>query len=476
MLNFYPQKVFEYFEKISSIPHGSYNTEKIADYLVAFAKDKNLDYKRDKSNNVVIFKDAAVGKEKTEPIILQGHTDMVCASEGEFDFINNSITLDTDGKFLFAKGTTLGGDNGIAVAMMLALLDLGEDMPPLECVFTSDEEVGMLGANALDMSCLRGKRMINIDSEVEGVFTIGCAGGVSCNITSQVSRHNAAHLSYKLEVSGLHGGHSGVEINSGYANGIKVACDFLSQVSKEYPVEIVSLNGGQAENAIPKSVECIFLIDGDECIDYLNSVADKITNLVKKSYNEPSVTIKISYEGACVATSLDRESSENVISLIDSLPNGVLSYDEKHDNSVKTSCNIGVVELNENLLNLKIGLRSSVNNDRDALASSINSIASLLGASCEFSGMYPAWEPKSDSYLTKKAVELYKSMYGKEPVVEVIHAGLECSVFSDRISDFDCVSIGPNLIGIHTPEEKVEISSVGRVYDYVWELLKSFNE
>ena len=473
MFNFYPHKVFEYFTKISSIPHGSFNTKKIADYLVSFAEERNLDYKRDNANNVIIFKKGSANKENLPPIILQGHTDMVCASQSEFDFINKSIELDTDGKYIFAKGTTLGADNGIAVAMMLALLDDDMQLPPLECVFTSDEEVGMLGANALDMSCLKGKRMLNVDSEVEGVFTVGCAGGVSCNIEYVVDRHHVSDNVYTFEINTLHGGHSGVEINSGYANGIKVAVDFLSQVSKQYPLELISFVGGAADNAIPKFIKCQFAISGEKCQHQLNEIATEIIESVKSSYNEPALDFVLSFEGEKDACPITRESTDMVLSLIDTLPNGVLAYEPSLENSVKTSCNIGVIKLEEDKLSLKMSLRSSVNAERDMLEASIKNTISIIGADCVFAGKYPAWEPKKDSYLTQIAVETYKNMYGKEPVVEVIHAGLECSVFSEKIADFDCVSIGPNLMDIHTPDEKVEIASVGRVYDYICKLLNN---
>ena len=473
MLNFYPQKVFELFEKISAIPHGSFNTAGIADFLEGFAKERKLEFYRDNTNNVVIYKPGSKGKETCEPVILQGHTDMVCASEGEYDFISDGISLDTDGKYVFAKGTTLGADNGIAVAMMLSLLGSDSELPPLECVFTSDEEVGMLGAIALDMSRLKGKRMINVDSEVEGVFTIGCAGGVSCNISYPVRRHIVSAQCYRLEISGLHGGHSGVEINSGYANAIKVAADFIAQTSKEHHLELIDISGGAADNAIPKYVVCTFTAEGDECTDELRKIADDIINSVKASYNDPEVSCSLTSLGVSEVSAVILDDSDNIVALIDSLPNGVLEYEPQLENTVRTSCNIGVIGLDEDKFTLRISLRSSVNSERDSLASSIESTASLLGADVESYGGYPAWEPVENSPLCAKAADVYKAMYGKEPVIEVIHAGLECSIFSDRISDFDCISIGPNLIGIHTPEEKMDIDSVGRVYDYICKVLKN---
>lgn len=470
MLNFYPEKVFEYFEKISSIPHGSYNCTAIADYLEAFAKEKNLSCHRDGANNVVIYKNAGSGFEDAEPVILQGHTDMVCASEGDFDFINNAISIDSDGEYVFAKGTTLGGDNGIAVAMMLAVLDSDEAYPPLECVFTSDEEVGMVGAIALDMSYLKGKRMINVDSEVEGVFTIGCAGGVSCEINLPVSYNTVSAPCYRFELKGLHGGHSGVEINNDYVNGIRLMADFLSEIYGENTVMISQINGGAADNAIPKNGSCTFICEGMG-EDELRSVAEGLMSAVREANNEPDADFVLDSLGVCEAKAV--VNTDEVLSLIKSLPDGVLAYETHMPGSVKTSCNTGVVSLSDDNFVLRMSLRSSVNADRDALADSVANTVDFIGAECEFSGSYPAWEPVADSSLCTKAKEVYVRMFEKEPVVEVIHAGLECSVFSDRIKDFDCVSIGPDMIGIHTPEEKLNIRSVGRVYDYLCELLKN---
>lgn len=474
MLNFYPKKVFEYFEKISSIPHGSYNTGKIAGYLENFAKERNLKYIKDDSDNLIIFKDGSSGKENLPPVILQGHTDMVCASDGEFDFINQSISIDTDGEYVFANGTTLGGDNGIAVAMMLAILDDNTmDLPPLECVFTSDEEVGMLGAVALDMSALKGKRMINVDSEIEGVFTIGCAGGVSCNADYSAQTHVAPLVSYRVEVSDFHGGHSGIEIDGGYANAIKVLTKFLIKASDICTLELVNISGGAADNAIPKNASCDFAVQEDISLDVLSDIASRLTEEIKVSYNEAALSIKVSTvdinERACIGA----DDTAKIISLLDSLPNGVIAYDEEVENAVKTSCNIGVALCDNNIITLRMSVRSSVNGEKEQLCKKIETICSSHGATCVFSGEYPAWEPRKNSQLCTKATEIYENMYGKAPVVEVIHAGLECSVFADRISDFDCISIGPNLIDIHTPCEKMDIKSVGRVYNYVCELLKN---
>ena len=473
MSELYPKNVFEYFKKICTIPHGSYNTKHIADYLVSFAEGKNLEYVRDSADNVIIYKKASVGKENSEPIILQGHTDMVCASVGDFDFENNPITVNTDGKYIFASGTTLGGDNGIGAAMMLSLLDSELSLPALECVFTSNEEVGMLGAVELDMSLLKSRRMLNLDSEEEGIFTIGCAGGVTLDITSGVGVHTCCENCFSLEIGGLHGGHSGVEINGGYANAIKVMCDIMAQISKENAVELISLKGGVADNAIPKSCICVFGACGEDAYENINRCAETVLDFVKQNYNDPEVYYKLNKSDNSNTISVIREDSYRILSVIDSLPNGIMAYEAGMDNTPKTSCNMGVVNLDENGFVLRMSLRSSSNDEKQSLADSVANTVSVLGAICSSEGSYPAWEPVVNSDFCGKAAQMYKQMYKKEPVVEVIHAGLECSVFSDRIKGLDCISIGPDMQGIHTPDEKVDIASVGKVYDFVCELLKN---
>lgn len=470
MLNYYPQKVFEYFEKIASIPHGSYNSKGIAEYLESFAKEHELEFMRDRANNVVIYKPAGAGFESKEAVILQGHTDMVCASEGDFDFINNCITVESDGEYVYAKGTTLGGDNGIAVAMMLALLESDVALPALECVFTSDEEVGMLGAIALDMSCLKGKRMINVDSEAEGIFTIGCAGGVSCELKLPVSTSEKNLQCYRFELCGLHGGHSGVEINNGYVNGIRLMADYMAALAEKYELQLIDISGGAADNAIPKNGRFTFACDGASEAE-LRAIADEIIAQVRNAYNEPDCGYILTNLGCAVVPVCDR--TTDVTGLIRSLPNGVLAYEANMPGSVKTSCNTGVVCMEDGYFILRMSLRSSANNEREALADAVGNIAESFGASCTLSGSYPAWEPVSNSLLCAAASEVFKRMYGKEPVIEVIHAGLECSVFSDRIQDFDCISIGPDMIGIHTPEERLNIASAGRIYDFICVLLKN---
>lgn len=473
MLNFYPKKVFEYFKKICEIPHGSYNTKHIADFLQSFAEQRNLKYVRDSADNVVIFKEASEGKATSKSIILQAHTDMVCAGVDDFDFENCPIPVQTDGKYIFTNGTTLGGDNGIGVAMMLALIDSDLPLPSLECVFTSNEEVGMLGADELDMSLLKSTLMLNLDSEEEGIFTIGCAGGVSLDISMDVGVHTCPGRCYCLEIGGLHGGHSGVEINGGFANAIKVMCDILSQISKEHTLELISLKGGVADNAIAKSCKCVFSVSENDSFESMEKCAREIINCVKQNYNDPQVYFNLERLNDTQRISVVREDSDRILSILDSLPNGVMSYETGMDNTPKTSCNMGVVSLDENGFALRMSLRSSLNDEKQSLADSIENTVSVLGAQCVLQGSYPAWEPVAESDFCEKAMQVYKRLYKKEPVVEVIHAGLECSVFSDKIDGLDCISIGPDILDIHTPGEKADIASVGRVYDFVCELLKN---
>ena len=459
------KRVFDFFVEFSKVPRGSTHTTAIADYLVDFAKARGLAYRRDEHDNVIIKKAATPGFEGRPTVILQGHTDMVLAENEEcnIDLLADGLELYVDGDFLRARETTLGGDDGVAMAYALALLDSSDiSHPAIEAVFTSDEEIGLLGAVGLDTSDLEGRLMLNIDSDAEGIFTVGCAGGMRVDIKLPVCRSVKADKVYKLSVSGFKGGHSGVEIDKGRHNAIKALVDGLSSVEG---VSIVSIGGGNADNAIPRSCECVFAAEDAENIDF--------AAILKEKYGE--------IEGDMVVTltplsgeflGCDLESSKKVISLVSECPSGVIRMMEDIEGLVETSLNLGIISMTDDTLEISFSVRSAVGAEKEKLAARLRDIAKAHGAEYGQYGEYPAWEYRKESHLRDTMCDVYRDMYGKEPVVMTIHAGLECGIFSDKMDGLDCVSIGPDNFDIHTTEERLSISSTVRVWEYLLEVLK----
>lgn len=472
----YPQRVFYYFEQIAAIPHGSRNTKAISDYLVDFAKEHNLVWYQDENNNVVIVKEASAGYEAAEPIIIQGHMDMVCEKEKgvDIDFEKDGLKLYIDGDFLKAEGTTLGGDDGIAVAYALALLDSQEIAhPKLEVVITVDEEIGMLGADAIDLSMLTGHTMLNIDSEVEGSFLTGCAGGMAVNVTLPIKRVMQSGEKVALTITGLEGGHSGSEIDKEHGNANILMGRLLRALFEETPFGIISLAGGLKDNAITR--ECVTeLLVPQENVNLVKEIADKLDIELKKEFMtaDPSVCIEFEDLGKKEESILDFGSVSRVIFYLRSVPNGVQHMSQVMHGLVETSLNLGIMELKEDALHTVTSIRSSVGTRKADLLDRVTAIVELLGGEAEVEGDYPAWEYKQDSSLRPQIAKVYKQLYGKEPVFETIHAGLECGLLSEKIKDLDCVSFGPDNFDIHTPKEKLSISSTGRVWDFIVEFLR----
>lgn len=472
----YPQRVFDYFEQIAAIPHGSRNTKAISDYLVDFAKEHNLVWYQDENNNVVIVKEASAGYEAAEPIIIQGHMDMVCEKEKgvDIDFEKDGLKLYIDGDFLKAEGTTLGGDDGIAVAYALALLDSQEIAhPKLEVVITVDEEIGMLGADAIDLSMLTGHTMLNIDSEVEGSFLTGCAGGMAVNVTLPIKRVMQSGEKVALTITGLEGGHSGSEIDKEHGNANILMGRLLRALFEETPFGIISLAGGLKDNAITR--ECVTeLLVPQENVNLVKEIADKLDIELKKEFMtaDPSVCIEFEDIGKKEESILDFGSVSRVIFYLRSVPNGVQHMSQVMHGLVETSLNLGIMELKEDALHTVTSIRSSVGTRKADLLDRVTAIVELLGGEAEVEGDYPAWEYKQDSSLRPQIAKVYKQLYGKEPVFETIHAGLECGLLSEKIKDLDCVSFGPDNFDIHTPKERLSISSTGRVWDFIVEFLR----
>ena len=469
-----PASVFGYFEKLCSMPHGSGNTKIISDYLVSFAKEQGIRYIQDELNNVIFFQEGTCGYEDHDPVILQGHMDMVCEKDADCPINMETEGLDVthDGQCVYAKGTTLGGDNGIAVAYALALLaDKSIPHPPLEVLITVDEETGMFGAAGVDLSMLKGRTMINMDSEDEGIFTVSCAGGARGTITLPVKRRAVYGPCVRLTVEGLQGGHSGVEIHKNRTNANKVMGELLSRVQKLMPLCITKLSGGAKDNAIPRSCEATLVVMG-MYPEKINEVAAQLEKEIREQYEEPEVKIYGDDVDALGGNALTSEDTAKVIALLCAAPNGVQNWSADIEGLVQTSLNLGVVRLDEEL-RMTFAVRSSVNAEKRQLLDKLAELAQFYEAGYSEVGDYPAWEYKKDSKLRDTMVRLYTQLYGKEPQVVAIHAGLECGLLSEKLPGLDCVSIGPDMHDIHTSREKLEIASTRRTWEFLLETLKN---
>ena len=469
-----PANVFGYFEKLCSIPHGSGNTKQISDYLVSFAQEHDVRYIQDENNNIILFQEGTCGMEDHAPVILQGHMDMVCDQDADC-----SINMETDGldvqhngTHVFAKGTTLGGDDGIAVAYALALLaDKSIPHPPLEVIITVDEEIGLLGADSIDVSMLKGRLMINLDSEEEGIFTVSCAGGVTSTISLDVERRAVYGPCIRLTVDGLQGGHSGAEIHKNRANANKVMGEFMSRIQKLMPLCLTSLSGGAKDNAIPHTAQATLVAMGIN-LERINDVAAQLQAEIREQYDEPNACVQAFDVDALGGNSLSTESTARIISLLCAAPNGIQAWSEDIPGLVQTSLNMGVIKLGERFT-ATFSVRSSVAAEKQEVLEQLKKVCQFHEGNYSQMGDYPGWAFKKDSVLRETMVETYKRMYNKEPQILAIHAGLECGLFSDKLPGLDCVSIGPDMQDIHTSREKLSIASTRRVWEFLLEVLKA---
>ena len=469
-----PASVFGYFEEICAIPHGSGNTKMISDYLVNFAKEQGLRYIQDENNNVILFGEGTCGMEDHPPVILQGHMDMVCEKDAEcpIDMATEGLDLTHNGSFVYAKGTTLGGDDGIAVAMALALLaDKTIPHPPIEAIITVDEEIGLLGAASIDLSELKGRTLINIDSEEEGIFTVSCAGGATATITLPVDRRAVYGPCIRLAVDGLQGGHSGVEIHKNRANANKVMGEFMSRIQKLMPLCLTSFSGGSKDNAIPRSCQANLVAMGIH-LERINTIAEELQAEIREKYDEPEVTVQAFDVDALGGNSLSTESTAKVIGLLCAAPNGVQAMSADIEGLVQTSLNMGIAKLSDRF-SATFSVRSSVNQEKQELLGQLETLAGFYDGSFSKMGEYPAWEYKKDSNLRDTMVKVYTDLFGKAPEVVAIHAGLECGLLSEKLPELDCVSIGPQMYDIHTSRERLDITSTERTWKFLLEVLKA---
>ena len=470
-----PKEVFKYFEEICAIPHGSGNTKQISDYCVEFAKERGLRCIQDSSNNVIIFKDGTAGYEQSAPVMLQGHLDMVCEKTPDctIDFEKDGLSLMVEDGIITADGTTLGGDDGIAVAMGLAILDSSDiPHPPLEVVLTVDEEIGMLGAADLDCSPLKSRTMLNLDSEDEGVLLVSCAGGVTATCRLPISRETSIGTALLMKISGLTGGHSGVEIDKERANANQLLGRALDELDKKINIDLISVAGGKKDNAIPTMAAAEILVD-DEDVQTAIEFAKEWNEIFRAEYraSDPGLLFEIE-ETEESALPLIPPIKEKVIFALRNLPGGIQRMSLDIPGLVQTSLNMGILETKLDEIVMSFAVRSSVGSEKDELVSRLNSMMRLLGGTVELMGDYPAWEYMTDSKLRVLMIDVFKEQYGKEPEIQAIHAGVECGLFAGKMPGLDCVSMGPDMKDIHTPNECMSIDSVQRTWKFVLEVLK----
>lgn len=470
-----PERVFYWFEELCKIPHPSRDTKKISDFIAGFAAQRSLRFVQDAVNNVVIFKDGSKGYEDHPPVILQGHMDMVAEKtpDSPIDFSKDGLQLRTDGESIWADGTTLGGDDGIAVAYALALLEADAiPHPPLECVFTVDEEIGMDGAEALDTSILKGKTLINADSEDEGILTVSCAGGATSTLRLPVTVKPAEGAGLHLFADGLLGGHSGQEINKGRANANIVMGQLLERLLKQLPFRLVYVRGGQKDNAIPRYNMSKIIVAENRIEDAVKAV-DEIAAELIKALPETEQQAKIYSEVCpCRGKAMDFASTRKVIGLLNAVPNGVQKMSSDIEGLVQTSLNMGILKTENETVTMTFSVRSSVNEEKQELIEKLRAVGAEFGADYLQSGEYPAWEYRRESRLRDIMVQTFDELYGRTPVVEAIHAGLECGLFCDKIEGLDAVSFGPDMQDIHTTREHLNIASAARTWDYLLAILK----
>ena len=470
-------KVFTYFEAVCDIPHGSFHEKELSDYIVAFAKERGLYCRQDARHNVIIKKPGTAGYEKSPALIIQGHIDMVCEknADTEHDFLTEPLKLYIDGDDIKARGTTLGADNGIAVAYMLALLD-AENMehPPLECVFTVEEEIGMGGATDLDAFDLEGKRFLNMDTEEEGYLMVSCCGGRRMRMYLPAEREAASadKKTVAVRIRGLKGGHSGADIHLQRASANVLMGRLLLELREKIGYDLVQVNGGNMDNAICREAEAILCIDPAREGDAKERLAE-LQDIFWAEYKDRESDILLTMEETeAAAEVLTGEVRDNIIALLQLLPYGVQTMDTNMEGLVESSSNIGILRTEEDHIFIDNAVRGSVESRKEAICKKIEVLGELCGAKVVGVNDYPGWQYNPDSELLKIFKEAWTEKFGKEPKVVAIHAGLECGLFAKKIPGLDLISLGPDMHDVHTPDERLSISSTIRVWEYLKYVLK----
>lgn len=469
--NLEPQKVFQFFEEMCQIPHETFDTKRISDYCVKFAQERGLEYIQDEFNNVIIKKPGTEGYENSEPVILQGHMDMVCEKtpDSDHDFKNDPLDLYIEDGYLKARNTSLGGDDGIAIAMAMAVMDSNDiPHPPIEAVFTVDEETGMGGAKGIDLSVLKGHKLINIDSEEEGILTTGCAGGIGLDVEIPVVREEKTGVQITLKIHGLQGGHSGAEIHKQRGNAHKMMGRLLYAIAEKADFSLVDINGGEKDNVIAmENVANIIVAESDAAV--VKAAADDVKAMWNNEFmdDEPSLKVDAEEKGVVTAAAFDAASTQKVIDYLLIIPNGVQGFSRKLQGLTETSLNIGAVMTTESAVCTKQMLRSSVESQKQYLRIQMEQIAKGFGGTTSINNQYPAWQHNPDSELRSIMEDVFKEIYGNNPVIYTPHVGLECGLFLGKKPDLDSVSIGPNLLDIHSFNEKLDIKSTERTWNYL---------
>ncbi len=480
-----PNKVFYYFEKLCSVPHGSGNTKQISDMLVGFAKELGLKYRQDELNNVIVWKDGTHGLEKAAPVILQGHMDMVCVSDPakapDKDMTKDGLDLVVEGDWLRAEGTSLGGDDGIAVAIAFAILsDDSLKHPPLEVIITVDEEVGMDGAFGIDLSDVKARRMLNIDSEEEGVFTVSCAGGVRADsfIPAKTEALCSEDILYRVSIDGLLGGHSGCEIEKGRGNAVKlIARALYAAVSEIESLKLCSISGGRFDNVICPACGAAVAINRKDSGTF-EKLMSEYADAFEAEYStaDPGVSLTSAVAGASEDCScsgaFSHSDSLNILRALFSLPQGVIEMSQDIKGLPQTSLNLGVITSDSNGVQFSHSIRSSITSQKMYVLDRVKAVVCAAGGTVSTRGMYPGWAYNRDSAFRAKLAEVYKEQTGNEAVITATHGGLECGLLIEKLPGLDCVSIGPDLRDIHSAAEKMNIPSVGRLYDLITGFLK----
>lgn len=474
-----PARVFEQFAKINTIPRPSKHEEKMIEYLKEFGKSHNLETEVDETGNVVIRKPATLGYENKPIVILQSHMDMVCDNlvDVDIDFFNDPIQTYVDGEWLKAKGTTLGADDGIGCAIELALLDSNDiEHGPIECVFTRDEETQLTGAIGMKAGFMKGDMLINLDSEDEGQIFVSCAGGKTSMGTFHFTKEAAPEGYFFMEISlkGLKGGHSGDDIDKKRANAIKVLTRFLYLEQKKMPLVLASFNSGKKHNAIPRDGKVVFAVPATEK-ETVRADWNVFAAHVQEEFYVTDPDMKFSLQSTDAAPVLPKAVSRNFILAVQAVDNGVFAMcqEKELEKMVETSSNIAVVETTDNAINIVASQRSNVMSNLDNQVNTVAALFELAGADVKSTDGYPAWKMNPNSKLTEAAVASYKKLFGKEPIVRGIHAGLECGLFAERYPNLDMVSFGPTLRGVHTPDESLHIPTVQMVWDHILDILKN---
>jgi dipeptidase D len=473
ILNLRPERLWKHFYEITRIPHPSKHEEKIRDYVVEFAEQRGIEYRIDKTGNVILRRPATPGMEDRKGIVLQAHLDMVPQKNGDkvFDFTKDPIGTRIDGDWVTADGTTLGADNGIGVAAILSVFE-SDDLThgPLEALLTIDEETGMTGAFGLEAGELDGSILLNLDSEEEGELCVGCAGGLDMTATLHYKQEsiNGDHACYDIEIKGLKGGHSGTEIILQRGNSNKILFRFLKRITRKFDVRLVSVDGGGLRNAIPREAAARVLIPRVYTVEFLQEVKDcELLYQREIEVVDPGLSLTVAEVKEVPDKAIDTASGLRIIDAVCACPNGVIRMSDSMKGLVETSTNLSRVVSQDGKVTVALLLRSSVNSAKDDLAETIASVFELADADIRCSGGYDGWKPDMNSFILHTMQETYRSLFGTAPMVKAIHAGLECGIIGGKYPGMDMISIGPTIVYPHSPDEKAEIASV----DKFWRLL-----